>query len=378
MAMPTRKCLLLAATLVLLCINLIFVICAMIGGMGGSHESDDEGTAKMIKNVGWSTIYVNWGRKGEGGVFYSFYSICGWGESAEGDTGGCLRTDHDDFRDSFDAYCDGRVAITDRTLLQGCSDRLTVASLRWQAGELDDTGERACACINAGPAFASCLAIGFIFNIVCIILTSCRMCSCSTRQCGRCLYIANIVCSSLTCFFLFLTVVLYASMCSWDQGDGKKLLALMAQHPLMSTVAAGMQYAVSQGASIETYLGPGFALATVAFVFSIAQVVLAAVTKEAPTAAPTATTNSVATGAPVSTHAVSIKMTEAASGNKPISLTKQLEELGLAQYESALADQGYDHLATLQGLTKEEAGAIADDVKMKPGHKRQFVNTFGD
>ena len=71
-------------------------------------------------------------------------------------------------------------------------------------------------------------------------------------------------------------------------------------------------------------------------------------------------------------------MTEAASGNKPISLTKQLEELGLAQYESALADQGYDHLATLQGLTKEEAGEIADDVKMKPGHKRQFVNTFGD
>ena len=50
----------------------------------------------------------------------------------------------------------------------------------------------------------------------------------------------------------------------------------------------------------------------------------------------------------------------------------------MAQYESALADQGYDHLATLQGLTKEEAGAIADEVKMKPGHKRRFVDGFGN
>jgi hypothetical protein len=165
----------------------------------------------------------------------------------------------------------------------------------------------------------------------------------------------------------------------------------MATHPLMQVYATGMNYALSNGASIETYLGPGFALATVAFVFSIAQVVLAAVTKEAPTAAPTAATNSVAAGTPVSTNAVSIKMTEAASGNavsikmteaasgnKPISLTKQLEELGLVQYESALADQGYEHLASLQGMTKEDAGAIADDVKMKPGHKKLFVNTFAN
>ena len=163
------------------------------------------------------------------------------------------------------------------------------------------------------------------------------MCSCSTSQCGRCLYIANIVCNSLMCFFLFLTIVIYASICSMH--DGKKYLALMATHPLMQVYATGMNYALSNGASIETYLGPGFALATVAFVFSIAQVVLAAVTKEAPTAAPTAATNSVAAGTPVSTNAVSIKMTEAASGNKPISLTKQLEELGLVQYESALADK---------------------------------------
>ena len=29
-------------------------------------------------------------------------------------------------------------------------------------------------------------------------------------------------------------------------------------------------------------------------------------------------------------------------------------------------------------MTKEEAGAIADDVKMKPGHKRRFVDGFGN
>ena len=56
----------------------------------------------------------------------------------------------------------------------------------------------------------------------------------------------------------------------------------------------------------------------------------------------------------------------------PFSL--KLEELGCGQYEAALADQGYDNLGSLQGLSKEEAGAIADDVKMKPGHKKRFVD----
>ena len=60
----------------------------------------------------------------------------------------------------------------------------------------------------------------------------------------------------------------------------------------------------------------------------------------------------------------------------PISL--KLEELGCGQYEAALADQGYDDLASLQGLSKEKAGEIADDVKMKPGHKRRFVDGFGN
>ena len=58
--------------------------------------------------------------------------------------------------------------------------------------------------------------------------------------------------------------------------------------------------------------------------------------------------------------------------NNPVSL--KLEEIGLEQYASALIDdQGYDSMTTLQGLTKEEAGAIADEIKMKPGHKRRFV-----
>merc|ERR1711924_254774 len=67
---------------------------------------------------------------------------------------------------------------------------------------------------------------------------------------------------------------------------------------------------------------------------------------------------------------------EGASGKK--SLSQTLEELGCGQYEAALADQGYESLASLQGLTKEEAGEIADDVKMKPGHKRRFVEGIAE
>ena len=56
----------------------------------------------------------------------------------------------------------------------------------------------------------------------------------------------------------------------------------------------------------------------------------------------------------------------------------KLEEIGLEQYASALIDdQGYDDLAALDGLTVEEAGSIADDLQMKPGHKRAFVGCFG-
>ena len=57
-------------------------------------------------------------------------------------------------------------------------------------------------------------------------------------------------------------------------------------------------------------------------------------------------------------------------------LLLKLEELNLEQYTSALADQGYDSMASFKGLTKEEAEAIADDVKMQPGHKKLFVKGF--
>jgi len=84
----------------------------------------------------------------------------------------------------------------------------------------------------------------------------------------------------------------------------------------------------------------------------------------------------VAAGTPVATNAVTVEMPKVASGKK--SLSQTLEELGCGQYEAALADQGYESLASLQGLTKEEAGEIADDVKMKPGHKRRFVEGIAE
>ena len=56
--------------------------------------------------------------------------------------------------------------------------------------------------------------------------------------------------------------------------------------------------------------------------------------------------------------------------NNPVSL--KLEEIGLEQYASALIDdKGYDDLGALQGLTKHQAEEIADNVQMKPGHKRK-------
>ena len=59
----------------------------------------------------------------------------------------------------------------------------------------------------------------------------------------------------------------------------------------------------------------------------------------------------------------------------PVSL--KLEEIGLEQYASALIDDnGYDDLASLQRLTKHQAEEIADNVQMKPGHKRAFFAAF--
>ena len=62
-------------------------------------------------------------------------------------------------------------------------------------------------------------------------------------------------------------------------------------------------------------------------------------------------------------------------GKNPVLV--KLEELELEQYAAALMDdQGYDTMASLQGLARAEAGAIADELKMKPGHKKRFVDGF--
>ena len=57
---------------------------------------------------------------------------------------------------------------------------------------------------------------------------------------------------------------------------------------------------------------------------------------------------------------------------QPVSI--KLKEYGLTQYADALGEKGYDSMASLKNMTKEEAGALADELKMKPGHKRTFIN----
>ena len=63
-----------------------------------------------------------------------------------------------------------------------------------------------------------------------------------------------------------------------------------------------------------------------------------------------------------------------AAAKNPVSI--KLEEHGLAQYADALGEQGYDSMASFKNMTDEEAGALADEVKMKAGHKRLFIRAF--
>ena len=63
-----------------------------------------------------------------------------------------------------------------------------------------------------------------------------------------------------------------------------------------------------------------------------------------------------------------------AAAKNPVSI--KLEEHGLAQYADALGEQGYDSMVSFNNMTNEEAGALADEVKMKPGHKRLFICAF--
>ena len=63
-----------------------------------------------------------------------------------------------------------------------------------------------------------------------------------------------------------------------------------------------------------------------------------------------------------------------AAAKNPVSI--KLEEHGLTQYADALGEQDYDSMASFKNMTNEEAGALADEVKMKPGHKRLFIHAF--
>ena len=122
---------------------------------------------------------------------------------------------------------------------------------------------------------------------------------------------------------------------------------------------------LSTGALIGLIVGPivGCCFCTLI----VALVVVLLKKNKANNSSTTATANPVAVTVEMKAEpAVGVAM------KNPISL--KLEELGCGQYEAALADQGYDSLGSLQGLSKEEAGEIADDVKMKPGHKRRFVD----
>ena len=60
-------------------------------------------------------------------------------------------------------------------------------------------------------------------------------------------------------------------------------------------------------------------------------------------------------------------------------MAMKLRELNLEQYEQALIDeQGYDSIETLNEMSAEELNQLADDCKMKPGHKKKFCTAFSN
>ena len=75
-----------------------------------------------------------------------------------------------------------------------------------------------------------------------------------------------------------------------------------------------------------------------------------------------------------SVQALDAKAEADAAAKNPVSI--KLEEHGLAQYADALGEQGYDSMVSFNNMTNEEAGALADELKMKPGHKRAFITAF--
>ena len=67
-------------------------------------------------------------------------------------------------------------------------------------------------------------------------------------------------------------------------------------------------------------------------------------------------------------------------GSEPVrndSVSVKLQELNLKQYEQELIDeQGYDSVETLNEMSPDELTQLADDCKMKPGHKKKFLAAF--
>lgn len=60
-------------------------------------------------------------------------------------------------------------------------------------------------------------------------------------------------------------------------------------------------------------------------------------------------------------------------------MAMKLRELNLEQYEQALIEeQGYDSIETLNEMSAEELNQLADDCKMKPGHKKKFIAAFSN
>ena len=76
---------------------------------------------------------------------------------------------------------------------------------------------------------------------------------------------------------------------------------------------------------------------------------------------------------------VTLVMGKPVAGSDKDSVAVKLQELNLKMYEQELIDeQGYDSVETLKMLSPDELTQLADDCKMKPGHKRKFIAAFAE
>jgi len=76
---------------------------------------------------------------------------------------------------------------------------------------------------------------------------------------------------------------------------------------------------------------------------------------------------------------VTLVMGKPVAGSDKDSVSVKLQELNLKMYEQELIDQqGYDSVETLKMLSPDELTQLADDCKMKPGHKKKFLAAFAE